>query len=304
VWGKIITTLVSLVIVCSFIIMGTFRWMSRNVLTDPCFDKFHNLKKEQRAKHKLSVKESFAYISNSKYLMCIAVLVVAYNLVINMTEVLWKDQLARLYPSPTDYNVYVNNLTSCIGVLATLTALFMARIIDKLGWTRTAMVTPIMMAITCAGLFAFLLFQKEWLVALPSLMNWASPLAIAVFFGTAQNCLSKAAKYSVFDTTKEMAFIPLSYECKLKGKAAIDGVGSRIGKSGGSILFQGLLMFFATVSASAPYVAVVLAVVIALWIVAVRMLGKQFNALVATQEVAEPKSEWKADAPAPQTVTS
>ena len=55
-----------------------------------------------------------------------------------------------------------------------------------------------------------------------------------------------------------MAFIPLGHECKLKGKAAIDGVGSRFGKSGGSMIHQGLLMIFGTVSMSAPYVAVIL----------------------------------------------
>ena len=84
------------------------------------------------------------------------------------------------------------------------------------------------------------------------LLTGTTPLAIAVFFGAAQVCTSKACKYSIFDSTKEMAFIPLGHECKLKGKAAIDGVGSRFGKSGGSMIHQGLLMFFGTVSMSAP----------------------------------------------------
>jgi AAA family ATP:ADP antiporter len=103
---------------------------------------------------------------------------------------------------------------------------------------------------------------------------------IAVFFGAAQVCLSKACKFSVFDSTKEMAFIPLGHEFKLKGKAAIDGVGSRLGKSGGSIIHQGLLMIFATVAASAPYVAIILMLVIVGWIYAVRSLGLQFTSLV------------------------
>lgn len=77
-----------------------------------------------------------------------------------------------------------------------------------------------------------------------------------------------------------MAFIPLSHECKLKGKAAIDGVGSRLGKSGGSLIHQGLLMIFATVSSSAPYVATILMLVIVGWMMAVRSLGKQFASIV------------------------
>ncbi len=80
-----------------------------------------------------------------------------------------------------------------------------------------------------------------------------------------------------------MSFIPLSAECKLKGKAAIDGVGSRLGKSGGSVFHQFLLMIFGTVSASTPYVAALLLVVIFGWILATFSLGKQFNDLTVRQ---------------------
>lgn len=104
-----------------------------------------------------------------------------------------------------------------------------------------------------------------------------TPLALAVLLGSIQNCFTKAAKYSLFDTTKEMAFIPLAPEHKLKGKAAIDGIGSRLGKSGGSLIHQGLLVIFCTLSSSTPYVAGILLAVLAMWIMAVRMLGKQFN---------------------------
>ncbi len=103
-----------------------------------------------------------------------------------------------------------------------------------------------------------------------------SPLAIAVFFGAAQNATSKAAKYSVFDATKEMAFVPLTHEERIKGKASIDGVGSRLGKSGGSLIHSGLLMLFSSLSVCAPYIAAILMVVIFLWIYATSTLGKQY----------------------------
>jgi AAA family ATP:ADP antiporter len=280
-WEQMLMLLVFIVILAGIATMLLFRWMSRHVLSAPCFDEFHLSKKmiAQKQKGRLSIRESFSYLSNSKYLTCIAILVIAYNLVIHMSEVLWKDQLAQLYPIASDYNTYMNNLTSLIGLFATLTALFMAKIIDNLGWARTAMITPLMMAVTCTGFFGFILFQQYGATASFTALVGTTPLALAVFFGSAQNCLSKAAKYSVFDATKEMAFIPLSHESKLKGKAAIDGVGSRIGKSGGSIVYQGLLMTMTTVAATASYVAMILAIALILWMIAVKSLGKQFNAL-------------------------
>jgi AAA family ATP:ADP antiporter len=279
-WEQMLVILITGVIISGLATMGIFRWMSKNVLKDPCFDEFHHARKVTKLKKRLSMRESFAYLSTSKYLMCIAVLVVSYNLMIHMVEVVWKDQLARLYPSPSDYNIYMNNVTSLIGVFATITALFMPKIFSRLGWTGAAAITPIMMLVTSIGFFSFLCFQEQWSGTFTVLLG-TTPLAIAVFFGSAQNCLSKAAKYSVFDSTKEMAFIPLSHDSKLKGKAAIDGVGSRIGKCGGSLIHQGLLMGLSTVSASAPYVAVITLVVVFGWLLVTKSLGKQFNELAA-----------------------
>lgn len=282
-WEQAQMMLITIVTICGIMVMGIFRWMNKRVLNHPSFDEFHHNKKVTKAKGKLSFRESFTYLSNSKYLICIAVIVVAYNLVINLVEVVWKDQLRLLYPNPSDFNTYMNNLTSAIGIVATISALFMSKIIGKLGWTKTALVTPVIMLVTCVGFFSFILFKDSLGIFVVSLTG-LTPLVIAVFFGGAQNCLSKAAKYSVFDATKEMAYIPLDHESKLKGKAAIDGVGSRFGKSGGSLIHQGLLMGFSSLTASAPYVASILLVVIVFWIYATRMLGREFNALVTVRD--------------------
>lgn len=48
----------------------------------------------------------------------------------------------------------------------------------------------------------------------------------------------QATKYALFDPTTQMAYIPLDEESKSKGKAAIDVLGSRVGKSVGALLLQ------------------------------------------------------------------
>ena len=301
-WEQTLMLLTSAVIVCGIGSMVIFRWMNRNVLNDPCFDELHQAKQEIRKK-KLSVRESFSYLSNSKYLICIAILVVSYNLAINLVEVIWKDKVRELYPSPGDFNVYMNNITSLYGIISTVASFFMARLFNRFGWTPIALVTPIILLSTSLGFFSFLLFH-DFLSGFAMSLMGTSPLAIVVFFGGAQNCLSKASKYSVFDTTKEMAFVPLDHEVKLKGKAAIDGVGSRFGKSGGAFIHVCLMMIFGSLSLSTPYVAAISMGVIGLWILATRSLGKQFNALADEKTTEESSKPFEPQEQQPLSATS
>jgi AAA family ATP:ADP antiporter len=282
-WEQSMTLLVCLVIFSGVLAICLFRWLNREVLSDPRF--YNPAEKQQSADviGKLSMRESFAYLIRSRYMLCIALIVIAYNVVINLVEVVWKHEMLELYPHPSDYNLYMSHVILITGVMATITALFISgNSIRKCGWTFTALLTPVILFLTSLGFFGFLFAKREMADVILHLLG-ASPLAIVVFFGSAQNILCRAAKYSVFDATKEMAFVPLSPEEQLKGKPTIDGICSRLGKSGGSIIHQALLMFFVTVTASAPYVAGVLLLIIFLWILVTRSLGKQFNELAAAQ---------------------
>ncbi|MDP1879828.1 MAG: Npt1/Npt2 family nucleotide transporter [Parachlamydiaceae bacterium] len=290
-WDDSLQTLVSVVVLFGLATMVIFWWMNKNVLSDPSFKDLHETRVGVKKKQKISLREGFRFLSNSKYLVCIAVVVVCYNLVINMVEIVWKDQLYQLYPSGKEYNDYQNDMTSIVGLFATVISLFMSPLISRYGWTKTALITPIIMLVTSIGFFTFMLFRND-LHEPVYLLFGTTPLVIAVFFGAAQVCLSKACKFSIFDSTKEMAFIPLAHETKLKGKAAIDGVGSRLGKSGSSLIYQVLFMVFSTIGASAPYVALIIMVVIVGWIIAVKSLGLQFTSLVdddGREEIGEKK---------------
>ncbi len=281
-WHQSLILMVSLILVAGVLALILFRWMNAQVLTDKRYYDPDTVAIEGEVKGKLSFKQSISYLLNSKYLLFVAFIVISYNLVINLTEVLWKDQVNKLYPNPNDYTIYMNHIVSIIGIVATFSSLFISgNAIRKCGWTFTALLTPAILLLTSIGFFSFFFFERFSPTLALSLIGM-SPLAMVVFFGSAQNILSRGAKYSLFDATKEMAFVPLKPESKLIGKAAIDGICSRLGKSGGSVVHQSLLILFSTLSASAPYVAIVLFGVIVIWVMAVRLLGKQFNELTST----------------------
>jgi AAA family ATP:ADP antiporter len=287
-WHQSLILMVSLILAAGILALVLFRWMNAQVLTDRRYYDPSSIKSEGEVQGKLSIKQCLSCLLNSKYLLCIAFVVISYNLVINLTEVLWKHQVKELYPNPNDYTIYMNHIVSIIGLVATISSLFIAgNAIRKCGWTFTALLTPFILLLTSLGFFSFFFIEQISPHVVFSFIG-LSPLALVAFFGSTQNILSRGAKYSVFDATKEMAFVPLKPESKLVGKAAIDGICSRLGKSGGSVVHQSFLILFSSISASAPYVAIVLFGVIFVWVAAVRLLGKQFNELTQPDSIPVP----------------
>lgn len=114
-----------------------------------------------------------------------------------------------------------------------------------------------------------------------------TPLMAAVLVGGAQNVFSKSAKYSLFDPCKEMAYIPLDQETQLKGKAAIDVVCNPLGKSGGALIQQAMIVGFGSLAASTPYLGVILGIIVFAWIKAAASLSKQFAELEIKEQRAK-----------------
>lgn len=265
-------------VLAGIMVMVIYHWMQKNVLTDPRFYDQSEQIKVKKEKPKLSLWDSIKFLGQSRYVLYIAILVLAYNISINLIEVTWKNQLHLQYPNKIDFSNYYSNYQFALGWVTIFMMLFISsNFLRRLGWTFTAMVTPMVILITGALFFGFVLFQES---LSPYFAYFAvTPLVLAVTIGTIQNVISKASKYSLFDPTKEMAYIPLDQESKVKGKAAIDTVGARLGKAGGSGIQLGLLAF-GTLASVLPYIAAILFAILIAWMWAVKQLGStEFKAI-------------------------
>jgi ATP:ADP antiporter, AAA family len=282
-WGISLNLLMSMVVVAGIVIMGTYWWINRNVLTDARFYDPKEQNKKKKEKPKLSMAESFKYLAKSPYILCLAILVIAYGVSINIIEVTWKSQLKLQYPNANDYSTFMGYFSTFTGAITVLMMLFVGgNVIRRFGWGTAALITPVVLLITGAIFFGLVIFRGNLTGMIAALGT--TPLMLAVVVGMLQNIMSKSSKYSLFDPTKEMAYIPLDQEQKVKGKAAIDVVGARLGKSGGSLIQQGLLVAFGSIAAMTPYLAIILGAIVFAWIVAARALNKQFLTLTTSKE--------------------
>jgi AAA family ATP:ADP antiporter len=272
-------SLMLIVVLVGVGIIGLYWWTNKYVVSKPGFTlNMPKLEKDLNRKTKLSLKDSIMYIMRSPYLGLIALMVIGYGLSVNMVEVTWKAILQLQYPDSNDYQAFMGILQLCIGIVSLMVAVFFGgNMMRKYGWYASAQLTPIVLGITSMLFFALYFMFPDFTQEQPVLFA-LSPLMLLVVCGAVHNVACKAMKYCLFDPTKEMAYIPLDREAKVKGKAAVDLVGARFGKSGASWLQLGLidLVGAGSILEVVPLLVPCVLLVVACWLFAVHNLNKRF----------------------------
>ncbi|XP_073017638.1 plastidic ATP/ADP-transporter-like [Primulina eburnea] len=269
-WAVSLKAMMSIVVLMGFAICFLYWWLNNSVALPTRSQK----KKE---KPRMGTMESLKFLVSSRYIRDLATLVVAYGISINLVEVTWKSKLKAQFPTPNEYSSFMGDFSTATGI-ATFTMMLLSQwIFNKHGWGVAATITPTVLLLTGVGFFSLILFGDP---LAPTLAKFGmTPLLAAVYVGAMQNIFSKSAKYSLFDPCKEMAYIPLDEDTKVKGKAAIDVVCNPLGKSGGALIQQFMILTFGSLANSTPYLGGILLVIVLAWLGAAKSLDGQFTAL-------------------------
>ncbi len=261
------------IVVSGLLSMVLFKIINFIILNDDSFKKDYARASEE-TKTQLSLKQSFKLIIKSKYIGHIVLLILCYGLLINILEGPWKAKVRELYPNTIDYMNFMGRFNIWMGIFSVSFMIIGGNILRACSWLFSASLTPLMIAITGFAFFMFVIFAKE-------AQEWGysfNPIYAAVIIGAAQNILSKSTKYSLFDSTKEMAYIPLSVELRTKGKAAVEVIGTKFGKSMGAFIQSTMFMLVpsATFDSITIYLMTIFAFVIIIWFWNVIKLNNEY----------------------------
>lgn len=227
-----------------------------------------------------SLFQSVALIIRSPYLMGIILFLLADNIAYVLMQPVWKYHLSQLYPNPLDFVSYNGKLNTCTACVTALLALGVTgQVIRRLGWTVAAMINPLVLLATSCSFFFFIIARDSSIVRSMAGFWGTTPVAAGVFCGAVCECLSRSCKYTLVDTTKELAFVPLDSRTQNYAKAAIDGVGGRLGKAAGSLLQQGILICSMSIGSSAAPTALLMFCFVVIAIQAARATGQRFYRL-------------------------
>ncbi len=285
-WQQTLNYLMPIIVVSGLFIAGLFYKINRTIETRTVESAPATTPKEKTSKPKLSIMESLRLLLSSSHLLCIAMIVLAYGITINYVDVIWKGQAKAYFAGNHNaYSDYMGSFAITTGLLAIPIMLIGGNILRYISWRNAALITPVILLVTGFGFFSLIMLghytgdpQAIFLSVGGVSLTY---LGIGVQFGMFQNALTKATKYSLFDPTKEMAYIPLSKEFKTKGKAAVDVVGSRLGKSGGALTFFIIQTLFPGVSMiqSIPLLAGFTLIILVIWFVAAFKLDKSIKSI-------------------------
>ncbi len=269
-WQHSLYLLTIFMILCGLVTLWTFSCLYKkfrfNKPLQP--ESSDSPKKEPFSQRLLSLSSSLRYLWKSPYLSALLLIVIAEYVSYALGELIFLETLKSKFPSPPDYCRYMGTLNFWMGIITAVSALFITPyLLQTYRWSRTALITPILMMIATFAFFFVIYGTRAGIF----------PITLAVFLGSIHFCAGRATKYTLFDGIKELAFIPLSQEAQMKGKLIIDGIGSRMGRGTSSLLSIILFLLMGGPGESAIFAGILAIIFAGISIPAARFVGHELE---------------------------
>lgn len=270
-WNFTVRNLCLLMMFSGVVILFLYGFLDKKVFK---VDKTSKLDKNNPSELSLSVKESIKHIFQSPYLGLIAVLVICYGITVNLIELAWKRQLGIFFKTGDEYVSFMAYLSTATATASILWIFIGSIVLRKTSWRAAALLTPVTILVMGSLFFFSVLFPQTSSYIAESF--GVTPLFFTVILGFVLEVFMKSIKYALFDSTKEMAYIPLDEESKLVGKAAVDVVASRLGKSSGGFLEIFIVVITGSLTESLGIFSCLFLLFSIIWIMAVFGLYPKF----------------------------
>lgn len=234
------------------------------------------------AKPKMRLIDSLKISMSSRYLQMISLTLIFYTTSVILIEGLWMAKVKEFYPSPHLFINYHGQVLFYTGLCTIICSLLGNYIISSFGWKVAAVLTPIGIMVAGGIFFIFALFEGGINQLLLNFDIECSALYILILVGGVQNVLGKGIKYSLFDSTKEMLFIPLDEEMKTKGKAAAELVAANLGQFVGVMIQFAIFTIFpyASYSDIIPILLIAFLITCILWFYNTKALSIEYSNLL------------------------
>ncbi|QEK38549.1 Npt1/Npt2 family nucleotide transporter [Candidatus Cytomitobacter primus] len=216
----------------------------------------------------------------SKYLRYMMVLVFCYHMTSNLIEVTWKSILKLSVGNAESYASYMGIIYMISGILSILLFYFPKQLMKKASWRTIAMLIPVSL-IVLTTVFYIALFNSGIYMHIFNKSN----LRIIAIIGAIYYICNRFLKYALFDPIKEIAYIPLGKEERLKGKAMIDVFGGKLSKATSGYIQALLLMIVPSGNQIyiSYYTIYIVVFCMLIWIISVHNLSYEYEK-IATKD--------------------
>ncbi len=220
------------------IIIGSAVYFFKITLNNPKYaiDLNHE-KKHNKKKPKIGFKESLQNLKNNPTFILVCLLTVWYGICATSMETFWKGKVRDLYGNGGEFMQFMGSYIQSTSIVTFIISIFGSSLVRLLPWLVPAIITPIVVLFASFFLFGTNIgFIKTFLQGLFG----CDPLYLCVIIGAGSLIFFKAAKYVLFDPTKEM-FIRSQKETDSIQIKSLETSVSRLGK-GGSAMIQSAIL--------------------------------------------------------------